>query len=103
MWVWGRGALGHMRAPPGAHEGLQEVDAADPPPPLSPPGAREGLLEVDAADPDAGVDTSRHFNYFAFEGARGVQRWHHASTDFHKDLVDLSNELQPQNDYRCGG
>ena len=69
----------------------------------APPGAHEGLQEVDAADPDAGVDTSRHFNYFAFEGARGVQRWHHASTDFHKDLVDLSNELQPQNDYRCGG
>ena len=42
--------------------------------------AREGvaLEDIDAKDGSAhGVDTSRHFSYYAFEGKTGVLRWKH--------------------------
>ena len=36
------------------------------------------LEDIDAKDGAArGVDTSRHFSYYAFEGKTGVQRWKH--------------------------
>ena len=41
--------------------------------------ADNGALEdIDAKDGAArGVDTSRHFSYYAFEGKTGVLRWKH--------------------------
>eukprot|EP00798_Chlamydomonas_sp_ICE-L_P012029 gene12029-15131_t len=43
---------------------------------------------------------SRHFSYFAAEAESGDQRWHHTSTDFHKDLEEEARELIPQHDFR---
>mmetsp|Transcript_21460 Transcript_21460/g.51195 ORF Transcript_21460/g.51195 Transcript_21460/m.51195 type:complete len:700 (-) Transcript_21460:224-2323(-) len=48
----------------------------------------------------SGVDTSRHFSYYAFEGGSGIQRWSHKSTDFHRDAAELAEALIPQHNYR---
>ncbi|KAG2490863.1 hypothetical protein HYH03_010781 [Edaphochlamys debaryana] len=63
-------------------------------------GMAEELADLDKDDPLAGLPGSRHFSYVALEGAKGAQRWHHGSGDFHKDLSDLTGELQPQHQYR---
>ena len=47
-----------------------------------------------------GVDRSRHFNYYAFDGATGSTRWRHESEDFHRDLDGLADRLTPQHNYR---
>lgn len=47
-----------------------------------------------------GVDVSRHFSYYAFEGGKGESVWKHASGAFQKDLQESSEELRPQDDYR---
>ena len=47
-----------------------------------------------------GVDRSRHFNYYAFDGATGSTRWKHESEDFHRDLDGLADRLTPQHNYR---
>ena len=47
-----------------------------------------------------GVDVSRHFNYYAFEGGRGETVWKHNSGAFQKDLEESSEELRPQDDFR---
>lgn len=47
-----------------------------------------------------GTAASRHFNYYALEGGKGEERWHHESQDFHRDLVDLAGEMQPQSHYK---
>jgi len=49
------------------------------------------------------VDVSRHFSYYAFEGATGESVWKHTSGTFHKDLEGASDELTPQDDYRSVG
>lgn len=49
-----------------------------------------------------GVDVSRHFSYYAFEGGRGEQVWTHSSGAFQKDLAESSEELRPQDDFRYG-
>ena len=46
------------------------------------------------------VDRSRHFNYYAFDGASGNLRWKHESDDFHRNLDDLADKLTPQHNYR---
>eukprot|EP00238_Polyblepharides_amylifera_P006621 CAMPEP_0196591354 /NCGR_PEP_ID=MMETSP1081-20130531/69302_1 /TAXON_ID=36882 /ORGANISM="Pyramimonas amylifera, Strain CCMP720" /LENGTH=702 /DNA_ID=CAMNT_0041914685 /DNA_START=132 /DNA_END=2240 /DNA_ORIENTATION=+ len=46
------------------------------------------------------VDKSRHFNYYAFEGASGKQRWKHESADFHRDASILADALTPQHHYK---
>jgi hypothetical protein len=51
---------------------------------------------------DGGVDVSRHFNYHAFEGGRGEAVWKHTSGAFQQDLEGSSEELRPQDDFRCG-
>lgn len=63
---------------------------------------KDAVLEnlSDTAGATAGVDTSRHFSYYCFEGAKGIERWRHDSKSFHKDLEELQNELVPQNNYR---
>eukprot|EP00775_Hariotina_reticulata_P004628 gene4628-4882_t len=48
-----------------------------------------------------GVDISRHFSYYAFDGAKGQSVWKHASGAFQKDLEATSEELRPQDDFRC--
>ncbi|MEW5319862.1 MAG: hypothetical protein WDW38_010982 [Sanguina aurantia] len=63
-------------------------------------GAGEPLQDLDAGAEVRGVDTSRHFDYLALDGGSGSLRWHHGSSDFHKDLGELSEELRPQMDYR---
>lgn len=51
---------------------------------------------------DQGVDTSRHFSMYAFEGGSGDAVWQHASGAFRSgDLEDSAQELRPQDDYRC--
>ena len=41
-------------------------------------GGDATLDDIDAKDGAArGVDTSRHFSYYAFEGKTGVLRWKH--------------------------
>eukprot|EP00195_Chlamydomonas_chlamydogama_P008599 CAMPEP_0202890806 /NCGR_PEP_ID=MMETSP1392-20130828/1099_1 /ASSEMBLY_ACC=CAM_ASM_000868 /TAXON_ID=225041 /ORGANISM="Chlamydomonas chlamydogama, Strain SAG 11-48b" /LENGTH=667 /DNA_ID=CAMNT_0049574447 /DNA_START=241 /DNA_END=2241 /DNA_ORIENTATION=+ len=62
--------------------------------------ATDKLEDLDAGDPLSGLDASRHFSYYAFEGGSGDERWHHSGADFHKDLEDLAGELRPQNDFR---
>eukprot|EP00798_Chlamydomonas_sp_ICE-L_P026251 gene26251-17351_t len=47
-----------------------------------------------------GLDSSRTFRYFAAEAESGDQRWHHTSTDFHKDLEEEARELIPQHDFQ---
>ena len=39
-------------------------------------------------------------SYYALEGGTGSERWHHNSTDFHRDLDELADETQPQNNYK---
>lgn len=40
-----------------------------------------------------GADVSRHFSYYAFEGASGVPRWHHEGSDFHRDAAELAEQV----------
>jgi hypothetical protein len=54
-----------------------------------------------ASSDEATVDASRHFSYYAYEGGRGESLWQHTSDAFHKDLDSSSDELRPQEDYRC--
>ncbi|GLI67342.1 hypothetical protein VaNZ11_011416 [Volvox africanus] len=63
-------------------------------------GVSESLSNLDSDDPLPGLPGSRHFSYVALEGGNGTMRWHHGSTDFHKDLSELGGELTPQNNYR---
>jgi hypothetical protein len=50
-----------------------------------------GLEDIDAKDGSArGVDTSRHFSYYAFEGKTGVLRWKHEVRPY-KHFVNLSS------------
>jgi hypothetical protein len=76
-------------------------------PPLLPAGA--GLTGRNGPAKDAssntvgsigGVDVSRHFSYYAFDGAKGQSVWKHASGAFQKDLEASSDELRPQDDFR---
>ena len=50
----------------------------------------------------AGADTSRHFDYQAFEGATGDARWAHRAGSFHaaEELAAAAEELQPQHSFR---
>lgn len=47
-----------------------------------------------------GVDVSRHFSYYAFEGGKGESVWKHTSGAFQQDLEGSSEELRPQDDFR---
>lgn len=58
------------------------------------PGTKDGPGNI------GGVDVSRHFNYYAFEGGKGEQVWKHVSGAFQKDLEESSEELRPQDDFR---
>ncbi|KAI8476096.1 MAG: hypothetical protein J3K34DRAFT_285487 [Monoraphidium minutum] len=50
----------------------------------------------------AGADTSRHFDYFAFEGGGGEPRWEHRAGSFHggEELEAASEELAPQHSFK---
>eukprot|EP00983_Pelagomonas_calceolata_P031429 985843-Pelagomonas_calceolata.AAC.2 len=52
--------------------------------------ALEDVLSREGAAGKAGLDSSRHFSYYALEGGSGTERWHHTSEDFHKDLPELA-------------
>lgn len=70
--------------------------------------ARKAGSDGDAVDKDStgiqgGVDVSRHFNYYAFEGGSGEQVWKHVSGAFQKNLADNAEELRPQHDFRYAG
>ena len=47
-----------------------------------------------------GVDTSRHFSMYAFEGGSGGLRWKHEGTDFQTDAGQLQDSTTPQHDHR---
>lgn len=47
-----------------------------------------------------GVDVSRHFSMYAFEGSKGTPRWRHEGTDFHKDAALLQEVTVPQHNPR---
>ena len=47
-----------------------------------------------------GADISRHFQWRAYEGGAGAERWSNVGTDFHKDLDQLKDVMAPQHDYR---
>ncbi|KAF8060078.1 hypothetical protein HT031_005017 [Scenedesmus sp. PABB004] len=67
------------------------------------PGAgRGGAAGAQDRAPGAagGVDVSRHFSYYAFEGGRGESVWKHASGAFQTDLEASADELTPQDDFR---
>lgn len=61
-------------------------------------GAGE-LGDTDKFD-KSGVDKSRHFSYYSFDGRTGSQRWSHESKDFHRDADELSKVLIPQHNYK---
>ncbi|EIE27009.1 hypothetical protein COCSUDRAFT_83568 [Coccomyxa subellipsoidea C-169] len=46
-----------------------------------------------------GVDISRHFSYYAFDGGFGALRWKHEA-NFHRDTEKLSQQLLPALDFR---
>jgi len=49
----------------------------------------------------AGADTSRHFDYYAFEGGGGESRWSHRAGAFHDgELEAASEELVPQHSFK---
>jgi hypothetical protein len=49
----------------------------------------------------AGADASRHFDYYAFEGATGEARWSHTAGSFHGgELEAAAEELTPQHSFR---
>lgn len=62
--------------------------------------ALEDVLSREGAAGKAGLDSSRHFSYYALEGGSGTERWHHTSEDFHKDLPELAVQVRPQHDFR---
>lgn len=62
--------------------------------------ANEGVGGRSRKGKGVGVDRSRHFNYYAFDGATGSTRWKHESEDFHRDLDGLADRLTPQHNYR---
>ena len=43
---------------------------------------------------------SKYFSYFAFEGGKGEVRWKHEANDFQKNIVEMSELLTPQHNYR---
>ncbi|BDA41145.1 hypothetical protein COCOBI_01-8000 [Coccomyxa sp. Obi] len=64
--------------------------------------AREGeeLQDIDRGRKHQGVDVSRHFSYYAFDGGSGALRWKHEGADFHRDTERLAEELMPALDFR---
>lgn len=56
----------------------------------------EGLKNV----VDGSVDVSRHFSYYAWEGASGRILWKHQGEDFHRDSAAQSEQVTPQHNYR---
>ncbi|KAG1681506.1 hypothetical protein FOA52_014012 [Chlamydomonas sp. UWO 241] len=54
----------------------------------------------DVEEGGGGASVTRHFTYYALEGGRGEERWHHTPADFHRDLETLAGELQPQHNYK---
>jgi hypothetical protein len=66
-------------------------------------GSSGGSLESAAAGTEvgAGADTSRHFDYYAFEGGSGESRWSHRAGAFHGgELEAASEELTPQHSFK---
>ena len=47
-----------------------------------------------------GVDISRHFSMYAFDGGTGNLRWKHEGEDFHKDAAELQDRTVPQHNHR---
>ncbi len=47
-----------------------------------------------------GVDISRHFSMYAFDGGTGHLRWKHEGEDFHKDAAELQDRTVPQHNHR---
>jgi hypothetical protein len=67
-------------------------------------GAGEGGAKGGAAAAlvaGSGADVSRHFDYFAFEGAAGEPRWSHRAGAFHGEEVAAASEaLTPQHSFK---
>jgi hypothetical protein len=66
------------------------------------PKLEDATEKLKGAGSVAGVDSSRHFSYYAYEGATGAYLWSHTSTAFKKDLEEDADELQPQHNFRWG-
>ncbi|KAK9916603.1 hypothetical protein WJX75_004756 [Coccomyxa subellipsoidea] len=60
----------------------------------------EALQDMDRGSKHQGVDVSRHFSYYAFDGGSGAPRWKHEGADFHRDTERLSQQLLPALDFR---
>lgn len=63
-------------------------------------GWRKGQEEGEEPEEHKNLEgDSRHFSYFAFEGATGALRWMHEAKDFHKDLGDMQDQLVQQHGF----
>lgn len=58
------------------------------------------LQDLDRNTESKGVDISRHFSMYAFEGATGGLRWQHEGLDFHQDTAQLQDKTIPQHNHK---
>ncbi|DBA75927.1 TPA: hypothetical protein ACH3X2_008986 [Trebouxia sp. C0005] len=58
------------------------------------------LQDLDRETDTKGVDISRHFSMYAFDGGTGNLRWKHEGEDFHKDAAELQDRTVPQHNHR---
>lgn len=56
--------------------------------------------DANAKQRSSRVDTSRHFNYIAFEGGTGQVRWQHKGGDFHQNIESGEKGTIPLHNYR---
>lgn len=58
------------------------------------------LQDLNRETETKGVDISRHFSMYAFDGGTGNLRWKHEGEDFHKDAAELQDRTVPQHNHR---
>ena len=88
------GMMGRHRG--GRRMAPEEIDAHE----IGADAHRTGTPPPEKGHNPGRVDRSRHFNYYAFEGATGTMRWKHESEDFHRNVEAMAEQLVPQHNYR---